>query len=98
MNDKAPTMVPPIITVTVLPSNSLEVRAMAQLQPDGADEALRADSEKVALHDGNISPRGPICTEDLEANTSAQPPLVMESHARRLESKSPLEEASTKHP
>ncbi len=70
---------------------------MARLQPDGADEALCADSEKAVLPDGSVSPQGPSHTEDLEANTSAQPPLGMESHARRSEFKSPSEEAPTKN-
>ncbi len=83
--------------VKVLPSDSLEVLATAQLQPDGADEALCTDSEKAVLRDGNVSPQGPSCAEDLEANASAQPPLVMESHTRMSEFKSPLEEASMKH-
>ncbi len=83
--------------VITLPSDSLEACATARFQPDGADGVLRADSEKAVLHDGNMSPRDPSRAEDLEANTSAQPPLVTESHARRSESKSPLEEASTKH-
>ncbi len=96
-NDKAPTIVPPIITVRAPPSDSLDVRATAQLQPDGADKVLRADSEKAALHNSNVSPWGHSHAEDLEANTSAQPPLITESHARRSEFKSPLEEALMEH-
>ncbi len=97
VSDKALTIVPPIIMVIVPPSDSLEACAMARLQPDGADEALCADSEKAMLCNSNMSPQGPSHAEDLKVNASAQPALVTESHARRSESKSPLEEALTKH-
>ncbi len=93
---KAPTIVPPIITAMAQSSGFLEACAVTQPRPNGADKVLCTGSEKAMLHNGNMSPWGPSRAEDSEANTSVQPPLVMESHARRSESKSPSGEALTK--
>ncbi len=54
------------------------------------------DSAKAALHDRKVSPWGPSCAAGIEVNATVQPPLVMESHARRSKCKSPLGEASMK--
>ncbi len=78
-------------------SNLLEGCAVMIPRLDEADEVLHANSEEAALCDSSVSPWGPNHVEGLGVNAPAKPPLVTESHARKLTSKSPFKEASTKN-
>ncbi len=98
-NEKATTISPPILTTThqSRPPFGEFQAAVTNAQSDGAEQAPSANSDEVALLVGKVPPWGSSRTTSLEGIAiGGETSPGTEWNMRRLKSKSPREEASTK--